>query len=180
MKGHGRPQWTSKIAPARLTQIALAVESERETVRQIYVRLNLQAFTRYGTFRRWVTEQHRLIARRESNTPPAAGDAPCFRPAWGTRGIARLRKLGLAALGRPEASAVTLVSLLDAADSLRIVADRLVDVAGLFRPCQVGQSATNSARATDGHSGADREVGNAVVRDGDDFRGGEGGRVGAE
>jgi len=167
MKRQGKPSWTWKVAPPRLMQVRLAIESERETAREIYLRLDLQRFTRYETFRRWMSGQRRVNAGRESNTSlvvrsqanAAAVDAPRFRGRWGTRGIARLRKLGLAALDGPEASAVAWASLLDAADSLRIIADKLADVARLFGPCQEGQSATSSDRTRDGDSGADHEVG---------------------
>jgi hypothetical protein len=179
MKRHGRPSWTWKVAPPRLTQIALAVESGRETAREMFVRLDLQRFTCYATFRRYVSQQRRLNAGRASSAPPVgrsqasaaeAGDAPRFRGRWGSRGIQRLRKLGLAALGAPEASAVAWASLLDAADSLRIIADKLADIARRLGPCHSGRSATRSDRATDGHSGADHEEGNTGTPGDDDSR----------
>jgi len=103
MKRQGKPSWTWNVAPPRLMQIRLAIEARRETVREIYVRLDLQRFTCFSTFRRYVTQQRAINRARESGTPPigqtrvavaAAGEAPRFRGRWGTRGIARLRKLG--------------------------------------------------------------------------------------
>ena len=179
MKRQGKPSWTWQVAPARLMQIRLAIEARRETVREIYVRLDLQRFTCFSTFRRYVTQQRAIDRARESGRPPigqsqagvaAAGEAPRFRGRWGTRGIRRLHKLGLAALGGREGSAVAWVSLLDAAETLRLVADKLADVARLFGPCQSCPSTTGSGRATDGHSGADHEAGNTGTPDGDDCR----------
>ncbi len=67
MKRSGRPSWTWTVPASRLEAIKLAIETGRETPREMFTRLDVQRFTCFQTFRRYVTEQRRVNRGRESS-----------------------------------------------------------------------------------------------------------------
>ena len=136
MNRRGRSAWTTRASPARLQSICVAVAGGG-TAREIYLRSGLEGRVRFQTFRHWVTCKRRDLAARDD--ADAAGtsqsNATTARGRWGNRGIRRIRRAGLGLVGEQDRETVVALTLVDCAEELRLLADRLVDVAHtLFGP----------------------------------------------
>ena len=91
MKRRGKPSWTWNVAPPRLRQVRLAIESGREMPREMFVRLDLQRFTCFSTFRRYVTQQRAINRAGEWHAADRAEPSRCGS---GGRGAPLSRAVG--------------------------------------------------------------------------------------
>lgn len=136
----GRPSWTVKLSQPAIARLRVDV-ARGLSARELWAAHNLGRVTQFATFQTWVTRERRALAAR--------GDQP---GRWGTCGLRRFRRLGLAAVAGDARVEVAALALLDAAELVRVASDRLADAArGLFGAH--GTGATQETKHASGEGG---------------------------
>jgi hypothetical protein len=115
------------VNAAQLEAIRLAIAAGDRTPRGIYLAHRLQYVVRFPTFRRWVG-----VYRRELRDGDVELGEALSRGSWGSRDLRRLRRKGLEGLSHRKLSVIAGLSLTDAAEGLRVIANKLIDVANAF------------------------------------------------
>jgi hypothetical protein len=158
----GRLSWTFRLTRGRLEDVKLAVAAGG-TAREIYIAQRLVGMVRYEAFRAWVRRQRKELALRGAPapaplSPPVVESLP--RARWGTRGVRRLRRQGLALITNENGQLLTAEALLDIGSQLRLFADRLVDIGKALlalRPCRERKGKRAQPRAKDRRVGGPPE-----------------------